>query len=164
MAQRAIPGGEDRSTTNMDTRAARGSNAPTQCPAGPGTGSDELLSTATKCGLCTNSKCCTYVTQAIDTPRKKVDFEHLLWQVSHEGVKAYKDEDGWYLLMESRCQHLLSNGWCAIYANRPQICRDHSNDYCEFDAPAEDGFDLYFEDYPQLLAYCRKRFKRWERG
>ena len=117
-----------------------------------------------KCGFCTNSKCCTYITQQIDTPRKKYDFEHLLWQVSHENVKIYKDEDGWYLLVESRCSHLLPNGHCNIYAHRPQICRDHSNDYCEFDAPAEDGFDLYFEDYGSLLKYCKKRFKRWKRG
>lgn len=117
-----------------------------------------------KCGFCTNSTCCTYVTQEIDTPRSKYDFEHLLWQVSHENVKAYKDEDGWYLLVEARCTHLLPDGRCNIYEHRPQICRDHSNEYCEFDAPAEDGFDLYFEDYRSLLKYCKKRFKRWARG
>jgi Fe-S-cluster containining protein len=117
-----------------------------------------------KCGFCTNSKCCTYITQQIDAPRSKYDFEHLLWQVSHENVQAYKDDDGWYLLVESRCSHLQTDGRCGIYAVRPQICRDHSNDYCEFDAPAEDGFDLYFPDYRSLLKYCKKRFKRWERG
>ncbi len=122
------------------------------------------LTPENKCGFCTNSKCCTYITQEIDTPRKKYDFEHMLWQVSHENVKIYKDEDGWYLLVESRCSHLLPGGQCNIYEHRPQICRDHSNDYCEFDAPAEDGFDLYFEDYAALLKYCKKRFKKWKRG
>jgi uncharacterized protein len=116
-----------------------------------------------KCGFCTNSKCCTYITQHIDTPRSKYDFEHLLWQVSHEHVQAYKDEDGWYLLVETRCAHLQADGRCGIYEHRPQICRDHSNDYCEFDAPAEDGFDLYFPDYQSLLNYCRKRFRGWGR-
>ena len=47
-----------------------------------------------KCDLCTNSKCCTYVTQQIDVPRSKYDFEVLLWQVSHDNVGAYKDDDG----------------------------------------------------------------------
>ena len=117
-----------------------------------------------KCGFCTNSKCCTYITQEIDTRRSKYDFEHLLWQVSHEQVSAYKDDDGWYLLVEARCTHLQPNGQCAIYEHRPQICRDHSNDYCEFDAPAEDGFDMYFTDYQSLLKYCKKRFKKWKRG
>lgn len=117
-----------------------------------------------KCDFCTNSKCCTYITQEIDTPRSKYEFEHLLWQVSHENVHAYKDEDGWYLLVEARCSHLRPDGRCGIYDVRPEICREHSNDYCEFDAPAEEGFDLYFPDYESLLKYCRKRFKKWKRG
>ena len=115
-----------------------------------------------KCSFCAGSICCTYVTQHIDTPRSKVDFQHLLWQVSHDHVKAYKDEDGWTLLIEAKCQHLQIDGACGIYATRPQICRDHSNEYCEFDVPSEDGFDLYFQNYEELLAYCKKRFKRWE--
>ncbi len=117
-----------------------------------------------KCDLCTNSKCCTYVTQQIDRPRSKYDFEILLWQVSHDGVGAYRDDDGWFVMFEARCQHLLGDGRCRIYKDRPAICRSHSNDYCEYDAPAEDGFDLYFPDYDSLLQYCRKRFKRWTTG
>ena len=117
-----------------------------------------------KCRRCTNSKCCTYVTQQIDTPRSKYDFEILLWQVSHDGVGAYKDEDGWFVMFEARCRHLLGDGRCNIYEDRPTICRSHSNDYCEYDAPAEDGFDLYFPDYDSLLQYCRKRFRRWSTG
>ena len=117
-----------------------------------------------KCDLCTNSKCCTYVTQQIDTPRSKYDFEILLWQVSHDGVGAYKDEDGWFVIFEARCQHLLSDGRCNIYEIRPAICRTHSNDYCEYDAPAEEGFDLYFPDYDSLLRFCQKKFKRWNTG
>ena len=117
-----------------------------------------------KCDLCTNSKCCTYVTQQIDVPRSKYDFEILLWQVSHDGVGAYKDDDGWFVMFETRCQHLLGDGRCNIYNDRPTICRSHSNDYCEYDAPAEDGFNLYFPDYDALLQYCKKKFKRWSTG
>lgn len=117
-----------------------------------------------KCDLCTNSKCCTYVTQQIDAPRSKYDFEVLLWQVSHNGVGAYRDDDGWFVMFETRCQHLQGDGRCNIYADRPTICRSHSNDYCEYDAPAEDGFDLYFPDYDSLLQYCKKKFRRWSTG
>lgn len=117
-----------------------------------------------KCDLCTNSKCCTYVTQQIDTPRSKYDFEILLWQVSHDGVGAYKDDDGWFVMFESRCSHLSGDGRCGIYQDRPTICRSHSNDYCEYDAPAEDGFELYFPDYSTLLRYCKKRFRKWSTG
>jgi Fe-S-cluster containining protein len=114
-----------------------------------------------KCQRCTNSKCCTYFTQAVDAPRAKRDFDHLLWQISHRGVQVYKEKGGWYLLVHVPCGHLQPDGSCGIYESRPQICRDYSNDYCEFDAPAEDGFELFFPDYESLLAYCKRRFKRW---
>src|SRR5579863_991816 len=69
-----------------------------------------------KCGLCTNSKCCTYVTQAIAAPRSMSDFDHLAWQLAHPNVEAYKDSDGWYLLFHTVCSHLQSSGRCGIYA------------------------------------------------
>ncbi|MCK5394505.1 MAG: YkgJ family cysteine cluster protein [Gammaproteobacteria bacterium] len=117
-----------------------------------------------KCSFCTGSICCTYVTQHIDTPRSKEDFRQLLWQVSHNNVKIYKDDDGWTLLVEGTCQHLQVNGDCGIYEVRPEICREHTNEYCEFDAPSEDGFELYFENYFDLLKYCKKRFKSWDKA
>lgn len=120
------------------------------------------MTAATKCGYCTNSKCCTYTTQQIDTPRSLQDFDQLLWQVSHQNVQAYKDEDGWFLLINTTCQHLQSGGRCGIYDVRPQVCRNHSNDWCEFDESAEDNFELFFEDYAGLLQYCRTRFKTWD--
>lgn len=118
----------------------------------------------TKCGFCTNSKCCTYITQQIPTPRSKHDFDHMLWQLSHQNVQAYKDEDGWFLIVNNTCMHLQKNGMCGIYHTRPQVCREHSNDYCEFDAPAEDGFELFFDGYESLLTYCKKRFKSWAKA
>ena len=117
-----------------------------------------------KCGFCTNAICCTYVTQEIDAPRSKLDFEHLLWQVSHEHVEIYKDDEGWYMLVQGKCTHVQPDGMCGIYEVRPQICRDHTNDFCEFDQPSEEGFELYFTNYESLLKYCKKRFKKWKRG
>lgn len=117
-----------------------------------------------KCNRCTGTICCNYVTHEIDAPRSKYEFEHLLWHVSHEGVGVYKDEGTWYLMFDSPCTHLQDGGLCGIYENRPEVCREYSNDYCEFDAPADEGFELYFPDYPSLLKYCKKRFKRWKRG
>ena len=117
-----------------------------------------------KCRLCRSSKCCTYITEALGVaPRSKADFEHLLWQVSHRGVSAYQDSDGWFLLIEAVCEHLHSDGGCGIYDQRPQICRDYDNDWCEYDQPAEEGFKLYFRTYDELLDYCKRRFKTWGR-
>lgn len=115
-----------------------------------------------KCSFCVNSKCCTYVTQHIDAPRSKSDFDFLLWQLSHENVQAYKDEDGWFLLFNTRCRHLGPDGRCGIYAQRPQVCRDYDNGYCEYDEAAEKSFHVFFDGYESLLKYCRKRFKKWD--
>ncbi|TNF99346.1 MAG: YkgJ family cysteine cluster protein [Gammaproteobacteria bacterium] len=116
-----------------------------------------------KCSFCHGAKCCHYVTQQIETPRSKYDFEHLLWQVSHEGIEIYKDTDGWYMIVSTSCTHLLDDGCCGIYEKRPQICRDHDNDWCEFDEPPEKHWKLHFPDYDSLHQYCTKRFKRWQR-
>ena len=115
-----------------------------------------------KCQKCT-AKCCGYVSQQIDTPRSIAAFDFLLWQLSHRDMQLYKDEDGWFLLINNPCTHIQSDGSCGIYEVRPQICRDHSNDYCEYDAPAEEGFDLFFDGYESLDNYCRGRFKKWDK-
>ena len=116
-----------------------------------------------KCGFCTNSKCCSYITEELATPRSMYDFDHMLWQVSHRDVQIYKDEEGWCLLINNPCTHLQKDGRCGIYDDRPKICREYSNDFCEFDQPSEKGFDLYFQDYPALLTYVKKRFKTWDK-
>ena len=120
------------------------------------------LTLENKCGFCPGARCCRYITQKIETPRAKDDFDHLLWQVSHDQVEIYKDADGWYLMFLSPCVKLLPDGRCGIYETRPQICRNYSNDYCEYDSPAEEGFSLHFRCFEELDAYCRKRFKKWD--
>ena len=122
-----------------------------------------VLTAENKCSYCKNSKCCTYITIEIDKPKKRSDFDELLWQVSHKNISFYKDEDGWFMNVEAVCDHLGDQGKCGIYETRPTICRDYSNDFCELDEPAEEGFDLHFTNYDELLAYCRKRFKNWDK-
>jgi len=114
-----------------------------------------------KCSFCRGSICCTYTTEQLVTPRSKHDFDHILWQISHRDIQVYKDEDGWFLLINNPCTHLLPGGGCNIYETRPQVCREYSNDYCEYDEPAEKNFELFFPDYTSLLSYCKKRFKSW---
>lgn len=116
-----------------------------------------------KCEFCSASKCCQYVTQKIPSPRSKRDFKQLLWQVSHDKAKVFKDRDGWHLLFETPCSNLQIDGRCGIYESRPQICSDYSVERCEFDGSAEDGWDLTFDDYESLLKYCQSRFKRWDK-
>jgi Fe-S-cluster containining protein len=121
------------------------------------------ITTDNKCSHCVGSKCCTYVTHHIDTPKTKADFDYLLWQISHKDIQLFKDEDGWFLSILQPCLHLLPDGGCGIYDVRPMICREHSNEYCEFDSSAEEGFDLFFDGYESLNNYCKKRFKKWDK-
>ena len=115
-----------------------------------------------KCSFCTGTKCCIYVTQEMETPRSVSDFDHMLWQMAHKDMQVYKDDDGWFLIAMNQCQFLQNDGGCGIYETRPQICRDYSNDFCEYDEPAEIHFEFYFKTYKELDDYCRKRFKRWD--
>lgn len=121
------------------------------------------LSPEEKCDHCHSSKCCHYVTESLITPSGIDDFDKLLWQVSHENTHVFKDCDGWYLRFMSKCEHLQQDGRCGIYERRPKVCREHTNDFCEYDVSVEEVSDLYFTDFKSLDAYCRKRFKTWDR-
>ena len=148
--------GVECQVARKNTQAAKNPMEPTQTIGGIEVKLED------KCGLCT-AKCCTYITHQIDTPRSLEEFDYLIWQVSHRDVKLFKDDDGWFLSVISRCNHILPDGRCAIYHQRPQICRDHSNECCEFDGPAEDDYELFFDGFEALDTYCRKRFKQWDR-
>lgn len=119
------------------------------------------ITTDSKCDLCTSSLCCTYITEEITIPRSKAEFNHLLWQISHDNVELYKDSDGWTLLFKTMCSHLELDGRCGIYEIRPDICKEYSNNYCEYDVPPEEAWDLHFTNHADLYAYVQKRFKKW---
>lgn len=121
----------------------------------------EIIS-ADKCSKCFESKCCQYITEPMDTPRSIRDFDTILWQVSHVNIHCFKDKTGWYLTSFGQCEHLKANGQCNIYERRPFICREHSNQECEFDNAHDAYCELYFMNFSEFDDYCRKRFKRWD--
>lgn len=116
-----------------------------------------------KCTKCKKSICCNSINQKIPTPKSKEDFDHLIWQVSHENINIFKDSDGWFLHIQSRCMHLGANGACGIYETRPWVCREYDNDFCEYDESIEEASELFFSSPKKLEKYCRKRFKKWDR-
>lgn len=119
------------------------------------------VTTENKCDLCTGSLCCTYITEGIVAPKSKSDFQHLLWQVSHDNVEIYKDDDGWTLMLKTMCSHLQADGRCGIYEIRPDICREYTNDWCEYDSAPENAWKLHFTNHEELYKYAKKRFKKW---
>lgn len=116
-----------------------------------------------KCSRCKKSICCNSINQKIPAPKSREDFDHLLWQVSHQNINIFKDADGWFLHISTRCEHLLDGGICGIYDTRPWVCRDYDNDFCELDESIEEASELFFSTHKMFEKYCRKRFKKWDK-
>jgi len=117
---------------------------------------------ASKCRTCKGA-CCRYITMHMPTPGTINEFDGLMWQISHENIQIFKDSDGWHLLIYTPCTHLEKSGKCAIYNERPNVCREHPADVCEYDESIADSASLYFRNAAELDVYCTKRFKGWKK-
>jgi Fe-S-cluster containining protein len=52
----------------------------------------------------------------------------------------------------TRCTYLTEEDRCAIYLNRPKVCRSYTTEACEYDA--EWTFDKVFETPEQIWEYA----------
>ena len=102
----------------------------------------------TKCGGCT-ALCCSYFALEIDAPDEPEDFENLRWYILHQDVEIFIDGEDWYLQINRKCQWLVGNQ-CGNYENRPQICREYSDEECDFDGVES---DTTFKTIEELEAY-----------
>ena len=102
------------------------------------------------CEYC-SAKCCRYFALPIETPTTLSDYEYIRWYLLHDRAAVFKEEDDWYLLVYTTCEHLLADNRCGIYDTRPQICREYSTDNCEY----EDDwtYDFYLETAEQVAEY-----------
>lgn len=114
---------------------------------------DKPLLECTKCG-----KCCTYVSIGINEPTKPKYATDALWYLYHEKVSLYIDGSGeWAVVFETRCRNLQENLLCAVYADRPHICRNFDNTTCDVNDP-EGGRSL---DSPEeFLAYLKIEYPK----
>ncbi|MFQ5512572.1 MAG: YkgJ family cysteine cluster protein [Candidatus Krumholzibacteriia bacterium] len=109
-----------------------------------------------QCAQCLPARCCRYFSLEIDTPRSKRDYDDLLWMLAHGQVSVYVDERRWYLMIHTQCEFLdTDTNLCKIYERRPQMCREHSVDDCEWHGPYE--FEEHFKSYDALKRWMRKR-------
>ena len=106
---------------------------------------DEIL-----CDYCT-AKCCRYFALPIDTPSSTKDFEFIRWYLLHDRATVFTEDDDWYLLVHTQCQHLRPDNRCGIYETRPQICRDYSTKNCEYED--EWTYERYLETPEQVHEY-----------
>ena len=102
------------------------------------------------CEYCT-AKCCRYFALPIDTPTSFEDFEFIRWYLMHDRATVFTEDEDWYLLVHTTCQHLQPDHRCGIYDTRPKICRDYSTDNCEY----EDDwtYERYLETPEQVDEY-----------
>ncbi|QDU64831.1 Flagellin N-methylase [Planctomycetes bacterium Pan216] len=112
---------------------------------------DELPKGANLCEYCTG-KCCRYIALPIDTPTKWKDFDEMRWYLSHKDISIFVEDESWYLMVHRDCEHLLEDNRCGIYLDRPQICRDHTTDDCEYDD--DFTYEKIFENDVQLWEYA----------
>ena len=117
--------------------------------------------TAPQCSRCKHL-CCSYITVKIDAPRTILDFDGLLWQLSHENIEVYSDNTGWHLIIYNKCLNLKKNGECGVYESRPITCREYSRKNCDYHGHISQSSLQYFANPQALDEYCSKRFKTWK--
>ena len=84
------------------------------------------------CDAC-RGDCCTGMAIQIPTPRSAKDFADIRWYLFHERTHVYIDRDGdWIVEMDLPCAHRdPATGACAIYEQRPPVCREALHAECE---------------------------------
>ena len=94
----------------------------------------------------------------IDEPTRSKDFDFIRWYLLHDRATVFVEDDSWYLLVHTVCEHLQADNRCGIYETRPQICRDYSTVGCEY----EDDwtYERYFETADQVAEYAEAVLKK----
>ncbi len=96
------------------------------------------------------ARCCRYLATEIDAPESRRDLDDIRWYLLHRDVSVFRDAEGrWYLAFASPCEALDESGRCRIYADRPQLCRDHGRTpgSCEASGP------LYREQFRTVAEF-----------
>ena len=115
------------------------------------------------CDRCT-ALCCRYFALGIDEPDTPEEFDDIRWYLAHENVHVFIEDGDWFLAIQTKCQYLQDDNRCAIYEDRPKICREYSTDNCDYHTGQYD-FEQYFTLPQQLEAYAQallgERYKRY---
>jgi Fe-S-cluster containining protein len=89
-------------------------------------------------------------------PRYATD---ILWYLYHDKVNVYVDGDGeWCVMFETRCRNLGEGFLCAVYEDRPHICRTFDNRSCEVNSP--EGESTTFREPAQFLSWLKEKRPR----
>lgn len=105
--------------------------------------------------------CCRYITVEIDKPEAKWQYDQIHWMLLHENVSVYQETSGeWFVEFTTRCKALNERNLCSIYEDRPQLCRDYSNESCQVwnDDPI---YKVRFEDAASFEHYLDAKGVNW---
>jgi Fe-S-cluster containining protein len=128
---------------------------PENVPDGPSMQSPQEAKEAADGSLCQRctALCCRYLALQIDEPESPEQFDDVRWYLLHEQVHVFVEDGGWYLSIQTPCEHLQPDNRCGIYEDRPKICREYTTDACEYHLGNE-GYEQYFTQAVQLEAYA----------
>lgn len=117
-----------------------------------------MSSKESTCANC-SGKCCKYVMVKIAPPRLRCDRDEHRWLLMHEGIELWVESRQWYMLVHTRCTNLTRDNKCGIYAHRPDVCREHDEEACEFDGVDPDT--RIFRTADEYDEYLESRGLRW---
>lgn len=113
------------------------------------------------CNQCV-ALCCRYFALQIEKPQTRRDFEDLRWYILHEDASIFVEDGEWYLQINRKCRALLPDNRCAIYHNRPSICREYKTDGCDWHADAYQ-YDHLFTEPEQIEAFAKEYLREKRR-
>lgn len=99
--------------------------------------------------------CCRYFALEVDEPTSKSDFEDLRWYLLHEDTVVFVEDGEWYVQINSKCRALGPDNLCAVYENRPTICRGYNTKECDWHA-AEYDYEHLFTEPEQLQVFAKE--------
>ena len=113
-----------------------------------------LSATNSLCEQCV-ALCCRYYAFQIETPESKRDFDDIRWYLLHEDSLIFVEDGDWYIQVNRKCKALLPDNRCAIYEDRPAICREYKTNDCDWHAEEYD-YDHLFTEPEQIAAYAKE--------
>ena len=110
------------------------------------------------CAAC-DALCCRYIMVKVDPPRRRCDRDEHRWFLMHRGVELRIDRRRWYMLIRVPCRNLRRDGRCRIYADRPDVCREHDPRECEFHG--DESGSIIFRTVEEYDRYLERRGMPW---
>lgn len=99
--------------------------------------------------------CCRYIVKKIEPPRTRLDWDELYWFLCHDKVAVYIENRKWYMLVNVPCMHLTRSSRCRVYPRRPDVCRMHDAENCEY--TGELDFQVFMDSPDDLVRLMARR-------